>query len=220
MSLDSNAALLPFLAIGGFLAFVGFILWWAVKAAKTTRLRIEQLAMRLGLTIDPARVTLGIFHHAPKASGMRRGKKLEIFTYTTGSGKSQTHWAALSATPRADGGLTFSLTRQGFGSKIAELFGSREIQVGDPAFDNTWFIRTNQPEFFAAALLPELRAKLLDATAKASRGASFKLEHGKVVYAEIGSFYDQTRCTRFESIADVVCDLADVAEVHASNPGR
>lgn len=220
MSSGFNPALIPFLMFGGFFAFIVFAIWLAAKSAQKTRIRIEQLAANLGLTVEPARVTLGIFHHAPKVTGLRRGKKMEIFSYTTGSGKSRTHWAAIAATPRADGGLTFSITRQGFGSKIAELFGSREIQVGNPAFDSAWFIQTNRPDFFSAALLPELQAKITAATQNASRGATFKLEHGRVVYAEIGSFYDQARCARFENAADVVCDLADVAEVNADNSLR
>lgn len=218
MSSASTPALLPFLMVGGFFAFIALVVWIAAKTAEKTRLRLEQLAMKLGLTIEPVRVTMGIFHHTPKITGQRRGKNMEIFTYTTGAGKSRVHWAAIAATPRADGGLTFSLTRQGFGSKIAQLFGTREIQVGDPGFDGTWFIQTNRPDFFGAALLPELRTRITDATRNASRGASFKLEHGRVVYAEVGSFYDEARCLRFEGAADVVCDLADVAEVHADLP--
>ncbi|HEX2854591.1 MAG TPA: hypothetical protein VHO24_15275 [Opitutaceae bacterium] len=219
MSPELSRLLPPLLAIAGMAAFFGLIIWLAVTSAKKTAVRFQQLATNLGLTLEPARVTLGIFHSAPRASGERRGKKMELFTYTTGSGKSRTSWCAISAQPRADGGLTFGLSRQGFGSKIAQLFGSREIQVGDPAFDDTWFIQTNRPDFFGAALLPEMRARLTHATRNASRGGSFKLEHGKVVYAEVGSFHDEMRCARFESVAEVICDLADVAEVHA-NPGR
>ena len=210
---------MPLLMGVGMLVFFGLILWIAVKSAKQASLRMAQLAANLGLTMETSQVTLGIFHSAPKASGLRRGKRMEIFTYTTGSGKSRTSWAAIAAWARSDGGLTFTLSRQGFGTKIAQLFGSREIQVGDPAFDAAWFIQTNRPEFLAAALLPEVRAKL-DAAARGGSRGSLKLEHGRVIYAEVGGFGDNKRCERFEGIADVVCDLADVAEVHASGAGR
>jgi hypothetical protein len=216
---SNPAQFLPLLMGAGMLSFFGLIIWIAVTSAKKARLRFAQLAGELGLMVEPGAVTLGIFSSAPRASGERRGKKLEIYTYSTGSGKSRTSWAAISAQPRGDGGLTFALSRQGFGSKIAQLFGSREIQVGDPAFDAAWFIQTNRGEFFAAALLPEVRAKLDAAAREGSRG-SFKLEHGKVVYAEVGGFGDNKRCLRFQSIADVVCDLADIAEVHGSTAGR
>jgi hypothetical protein len=210
--------LFPLLAGGIGVSFVLLLVGLGAKASKRAFERVSRLADELGLVMEPARITLGLFHSSPRARGERRGKHVEIYNYTTGSGKSRTTWSALSARPRADGGLTFKVTRQGFGSKVASLFGAREIQVGDPEFDAAWFIETNRPEFFAAALLPELRAKLQGA-ARGSRG-SYKLEHGKVVYSEVGGFFDESRCQRFAVIADVVCDLADVAEVHAANPGH
>jgi hypothetical protein len=212
-------ALLPFVFAGAGIIFVVVLLRFAANTAKRTHERVSRLAADLGLAMAPPQVTFGLLHSAPRASGERRGKRLEIYTYTTGSGKSRTTWYALSAQPRADGGLKFKLARQGFGSKVAQLFGTKEIQVGDPEFDRAWFIETNRPEFFAAALLPELRAKLAAATTGGSR-VSLKLEQGKVVYAEVGGFFNDDRCRRFLALADVVCDLADIAEVSATGAGR
>jgi hypothetical protein len=208
-------ALIPF---GLGLIFFVVVVSVGIKAGKRARVRVGRLAEELGLALEPPQITLGIFQGPPRASGVRRGKRIEIYNYSTGSGKSRTTWSAISAQPRADGGLTFKITSQGFGSKIATLFGAREIQVGDAEFDAAWFIETNRPEFLTAALLPEFRAKL-QSTARGRRGV-FKLEHGKVVYAEVGGFFDEARCQRFAAIADIVCDFADMAEVHASSGGR
>ncbi len=64
-------------------------------------------------------------------------------------------------TPPTLGNLTFELQPQGLGTRLAELFGAKEITVGDAAFDAAWFIRTNTPESFGALLLPEIRTRFL-----------------------------------------------------------
>jgi hypothetical protein len=119
--------------------------------------------------------------------------------------------------PQSHGNLVFHITVQGFGSRILELFGSREIVVGDPAFDGKWFIRTNQPEFFQAALIPELRARLSAAMSDISsvRRPSFKLEAGTLVYSEAGNFANDACCTRMLALKDVMSDFTDIAEVFA-----
>ena len=37
----------------------------------------------------------------------------------------------------------------------------QDIRVGDPAFDQAFIVRSNDPAYAAAALLPEIRARLL-----------------------------------------------------------
>lgn len=209
------AALLVFLGGG---AFVAVILSLVSKQNERAHCNIAQLARRLGLELAPARKRFG-FWPEPRATGRCRGKHAELYAYTTGSGKSRVRWVALAVTPSASEGLTFRLTRQGIGSKLSELFGAREIMVGDRTFDQAWFIQTNQPEFLRAALLPELRTRLtaaMDASGRASR-ASIKLENNAVMYAEAGDFSNERLCDRIARIADVLCDFADVAEVFAQS---
>lgn len=152
----------------------------------------------------------------PRITGSLRGKQVELSSYTTGSGKSRKTWAAISVMPTQAVALTFSISRQGFLTKLQTLFGAREITVGDRAFDDRWFIQTNKPDFFQAALLPELRAKI-DAAASGGARGEFKLQDGAVRYAEQGGFTDE-RCARYEALLPLLCDLADVAEVEASLP--
>ncbi|MEI6862180.1 MAG: hypothetical protein WCL04_08005 [Verrucomicrobiota bacterium] len=79
-------------------------------------------------------------------------------------------------------------------------------------------MQSNRPEFFSAALLPELRAKLMATHAAGSKG-SFTLKEDLGKYAEIGSFSDAKRCVRFPALTDIVCDLADIAEVAPDGDG-
>lgn len=210
-----SPALLPLLMIGIFVAIFGLIIWAAARQGKRAEANVRAMAGALGLQFDPQPPTLGIFYSGARAAGQRRGRRVEIFPFATGSGKSRIQWCAVSATV-AGGGLTFHLRRQGFGTKVMELFGAKEIQVGDAEFDQAWFIQTNQPEYFRAALLPELRAKisrLVRELGTSARSLEFKLESGTVRYAEIGAFANGDTCQRCQRAAEIVCDLAEVAEV-------
>lgn len=196
------------------MGFCALMVWLGARASVAARERVGRLATALGLQLEAAQPTLGFFYPEPRVTGRLRGKAVLIHNYSTGSGKSRRTWSALAVTPAQDGGLTLVLTRQGFVSKLQELFGSKEITVGNPEFDAAWFVRTNAPDFLQAALLPELQAKF-----RPFKGA-FKLEKGVVTYVEEGAFNHEERCQRFLLAADVACDLADIAEVYAQQTGR
>jgi hypothetical protein len=185
----------------------------ATKAHKKTVARMAAFAERLGFTVVPG---AGRWD-CPRVAGVVRGKRVEFFNYTTGSGKSRTHWVAVSVEPAVRVALTFRITRQGFVSTLQSLFGAKEITVGDKSFDDRWFIETNKPDFFRAALLPEVRVKIDAAAASARKHVNieFKLEDGRVRYAEVGGFSEET-LARYEAMLPLLCDLADVAEVETS----
>ena len=206
--------LIPVLAAVLGLAIVGLIGWAGASSSRRTREQAQRLADALGLTLNPAQPVLGLFWPNPRGSGTVRDKHVEFFNYTTGSGKSRTTWSAITARPRADGGLTFRLRKQGLGTKVMELFGAKEITVDDAAFDAAWFVQTNQPDYFRAALVGEIRDRLM-AARRAGATGSFQLEFGEVKYAERGTFGNDGRRQRYELIAPLLCDLADVAEVYA-----
>jgi len=203
----------PLVMIAGMFGLFVLVLRFAAKSTERTWHRLKELATSLGLEMSPPAVTLGFFHGELRARGRLRGKQVEIFNYSTGAGKSRTTWSAVSAQPPVRTDLIFGLKKQGFGTKIAELFGAKEITVGEPQFDDAWFVLSNQPDFLRAALVPELQAKLL-AAQKAGANGHFELKDGTVRYAEIGSFSD-ARIARLPALVDLTCDLADVAEVSA-----
>jgi len=206
--------LIPVLAAVMGLAIVGLVGWGAAGYSRRTREQAQRLADALGLTLDAAQPVLGLFWPNPRGTGTMRDKRVEFCNYTTGSGKSRTTWSALTARPRADGGLTFRLRKQGLGTKVMELFGAKEITVDDAAFDAAWFVQTNQPDYFRAALVGEIRDRFM-AARRAGATGSFQLEYGVVKYAEQGTFGNERRRQRYELIAPLLCDLADVAEVFA-----
>jgi hypothetical protein len=200
--------IIPALIIGG-----GFA---AVRAARRALAAMRAFAESRGLRTNE-RSALG-FTWVESLEGVQAGRAVRYWTYTTGSGKSRVTWAAVGVVPRADGGLQFEITLQHFGSKILEFFGQKEIQVGEAEFDATWFVRTNRPEFLAAALVPSIREQMMAAPGKA-RAGRYQLESGQVRYAEKGTLGQTQVLARLEAQLPVLQALADVAEV-AAEAGR
>ena len=201
------------LGIFALLAGVGFIalvVWLARTSAQKTEANLTELAQRLGLTLTATRV-FGLISGA-ELNGVIDGRNVRFWSYSTGSGKSRQTWVAVGVRPRQESALQFSLSRQGFSTGIAQLFGAKEITLGDRVFDDAWFIETNQPESLAAALVPAIREKLM-AVHAGSRTGKVRLEKGEVVFSEPGGFSSRDQLVRLEAAVPVLLDLADVAEV-------
>lgn len=195
--------------------FVGIagMIWLGVLQRRKMRANLAGLAARTGLQLIGGEQLLG---GRMEVTGTRQGKPVRFWMFTTGSQKSRRFWIAVGAQPRQQSGFTFRIEPQGLATRMAEWFGAKEIQVGDRQFDDTWFIRTNAPEVFGAALVPEIRAKLMAAREAGAKG-DFKLENGTVFYAEEGSFASEKSLARLEGLLPVLLDLADVAEVCAAS---
>ena len=214
--------LLPFFPLLVFAVFLPMLILGALAARRRTEENLQKLAAQLGLAFQPE---VG-WSQAPRVAGELRGKPVAVFLYSTGSGRSRVSWAAITVQLTRPSGLSFTLEKQGLGAKLAELFGAREITLGDARFDAAWFVQTNQPEFLSAALIPELREKLMAVQGAGARG-KFELKDGLVKYAEQGSLADAKLAERFVALADLVGDLADLvgdladlAEVAGTSQGQ
>ena len=196
---------------GGVIALMITTMLAQLTALRKARAFQAAMAARLGFEFIPAKG----WTDTPRVTGGMSGKRIEFFNFHTGAGKSRKLWSAVSAAAPAPGAMTFLLCRRNLGTKLRSFFGAKSIQAGDAAFDSRWFIQTNRPDFFRAALIPELRAALDAVSAGGMKGGIFKLEAGVVRYAEQGNFNGE-RCARYETLLPLLCDLAAVAEVEAS----
>jgi hypothetical protein len=193
-----------------FLVFFGLLVVWGKAQQRRIASRVAALALRHGFTVvADERKWLGA---NPRAEGERRGRRLKFWSYTTGAGKSRRQWVATGVAPRTLGNLTFELQPQGLGTRLAELFGAKEITVGDAAFDAAWFIRTNTPDTFGALLLPEIRTRLLALRTAGGKG-NVELADGWIRYTEEGHFGQDKVVARLEQILPALEDLADAVEV-------
>ena len=188
---------------------VGVVVVWAVRREIKAARNLTALASRLGLRFRPAKENEpGVGN---TVEGDFQGRPARFWTYATGSGKSRTEWVAVSVRLAGDSRLTVQLKPQGFGTKLAELFGAKEIEVGETRFDGEWFIRTNASATCRAALLPEIRERLMTARLTGARGM-FTIENGAARYHEAGSYSSERTTARLELILPLLRDLAEAAE--------
>jgi hypothetical protein len=198
--------LIGFLVVAGVVA--GAVVWAVRREIKAAR-NLAALAARTGLGFRQAKENgPGV---GSTVEGDFQGRPARFWTYATGSGKSRTEWVAVSVRLAGESRLTVQLKPQGFGTKLAGLFGAKEIEVGETRFDGEWFIRTNAPATCRAALLPELRERLMTARQTGARGV-FTLEKGVAAYTETGTFARDTTVTRLESLLPLLRDFAEAAE--------
>jgi hypothetical protein len=181
---------------------------------RLTRERLAALATRLGLELRRQPVRFG-FEPIPAVEGRHRDRLVRFFTYTTGSGKSRRTWSAVSAALTAPRTFTLELCPENFLTRfvLVTTLGMQDIQLGDPEFDRAFIVKSNDPSYAAAALMPEIRAQLL---ARDRRAVSWQLtiKGGEVRYAENGSFDSQKQVDRFAEMLEIVGELAEVAEVY------
>lgn len=196
-----------------FLAFVVLAVILGLRQQRQARAQMAALAERFHLELrQPPAAGLGL-RSPPIVEGTHRNRTVRFFTYTTSSGKSQTHWCAVAAAAAGAGSFTLDLFPQNFLTHIGVALGMQDIQVGDPAFDPLFVVKSNDAAYTEAALLPEIRARLVTERGRGALG-HVSVKGGEVRYAEMGSFSRDVQVARLADMLEVVCDLAEVAEVY------
>ena len=208
---DTAFAVVPS-TLGAVTFFVGLVSWPMAVHKRKVMPCLQALAGQLGLSVIPAG-----WSELSWLKGTRRGKAVEVRYHKGGRGGGAT--VLVSARLARDGGLTFSIEPMNWLEKVDEWVGRRRRTTGDATFDEAWVVRSNRPELFAASLLPELRARLTAASAGAV-GGNYELKAGVVTYREAGWIGDAKYGARLPALADLVCDLADIAEVAGGSPPR
>ncbi|GAB5560193.1 MAG: hypothetical protein SynsKO_18400 [Synoicihabitans sp.] len=196
---------------------MGLVIWFAWKEGKKTRTKLRALADEMGLGFIAPPPLFGIFHSSPRLFGQVQGREVEIYQYTTGSGKNSRTWSALKLGHVGTSRLAITLSGQGLGSKIRSVFGAEEIQVEDRHFNNRWFIETNDPDFLTVALFGKACAAI-DASQSAvgKPKGTFELKDGDVFYREQGALSSDARIARIRQALPAAQALLDIADVHAS----
>jgi len=206
----NSASYVPFAFVAFILVFFGLMIVLVRRQQRKTLENLTKLAGRLGLELKRQPAKLG-FEPLPTVKGRHRGHPVRFFNYSTGSGKSRRTWGAVSAAVPGAGAFTLELAPENFLTRIVTALGMQDIQVGDPAFDRAFIVRSNDVASAVAALLPEIRTRLLAAFPR-NVGGELAVKGGEVRYAEVGGLQDAALVTRLADMLEVVCDLAEVAE--------
>ena len=185
------------------------------RQAKRARENLAALARDLGLRLEEKPPVLGLLQAAPTLRGEAGGRALRVFSFTTGSGKHRQVWQAMALSCANPQALTFQLGAQNFLTSIGAMLGMQDVEVGDPAFDQSFVVKTNAPDYLRAALLPEIRVALVNSWSKRAPSANVKLAGGEIVYSELGSFADPAVVGRMKAVLEPLAALAALPEVYS-----
>lgn len=200
--------LVPVVMIGMF----ALIIRAAVMQTRKAQANLKALADRLGLTVQEP-VKKGIFASSQsRVVGTFRNRPVQIYTYSTGSGKNRTTWCALSLQASVPAEFSLKVSGENLFTKAGRMLGIDDVATGDPAFDEKLYVKSKQPDFVRAALIPEIRMRMVDAWQKHRALGAFTVERGEVKYAEMGNFANAKICDRFPDMLEIAGDLAEIAE--------
>ena len=212
----NGAVVFVLLGGAGLIGLIVFIIRAVKKAALERNAALREMAGRLGLDYheDPAP---GMFAPTPVVAGMINGRRARVHEFTRGSGKNRTRWVAASVQILGTSGLKFTMRSQGpaIFERIAGAFGYKDIVVGDPQFDAMFAINGSDETYLQAALIPEVRARLVAFWPKAS-GGRITVGDGEAVYEQQGSLTSARCRENIEKAFPVLGDMVALAEVHAT----
>lgn len=107
-----------------------------------------------------------VFGGARLMSGTFQGRKVAMWTFTRGTGKSKTTYTAARAeAPRSNPYVEVHGDPEGLFDKIAKAFGGQDVTTDDPPFDKAFRVRSTD-EVAARQLLDPLTREALLASAR------------------------------------------------------
>ena len=213
------ADLVPFLFVLGVLGVMAVAVL-VTKAAKSQGDAMTALAADLGVPVlggDPyTRIRCLSWIRRPTRIDAAYGlRQLKVFHFSRGHGRNRTQYAAIHVPVANPHGLTLHITAEGYLSKIGRALGMQDIHVGDPAFDKGFIIKSKQPDFARAILLPEVRTQLLKAWDEHAAKGWIKLDGGTLLYEEIGTLRNAVGRRRFAVLAPLCCQMAEIIEIYS-----
>lgn len=123
------------------MALLGGLIAWGVHSSKKRREAWAGIAQRLGLHFVNGQIY-----------GQLDGSAVRVFSEVRGSGKNKQTYtvAAGMIVPGFDLGL--AIYKHGFFSSVGEWMGMKDIDIGDPGFDQAFVIKGDEPHRVQALL--------------------------------------------------------------------
>lgn len=132
---------------------VALVLRMGIQTARRWKEALATVADELGLTY----VEGGAFAGRPSLTGVIDGVSVVLDAYTVSTGKSSTTYTRLRVTPAIDPGL--ELNQEGLLAAVGKALGARDLEIGDPHFDQEVRVRTRTPNRAVASLHARARAR-------------------------------------------------------------
>jgi hypothetical protein len=124
-------------------------------------------------------------------------------------------WCAISVSAPNPKRLTLRIAAENILTRAGHALGIDDVSIGDDIFDRQFYVKSNDPAYVRVGLLPEWRARMTALWEKGARG-TISVEGDEVKYAEVGSFAKNAICERVPAAAELLCDLGEIVEAHAT----
>ena len=167
-----------------------------------------ELGLTTGLTLKPAAA-----FSQPELTGTYRQRPLHLYTYSVGTHDNRTVYTAITLAIAGPSGASLEITpASSIGNVLGRMIKAQDVQIGDPAFDGRFVIKSDPPEFAARVLGDDrLRARVGEIPA----AFRIAIEPGNVEYSRRGLEEDAQLLVR---LFNVLSDLADQIEQTSPQP--
>lgn len=198
--------------VGGFISLI-----FARSEREKTRKNFAALADALGFSIVQPR-TRAISSESRRIVGKRGGRTVDVYATIRDQGRHIEKQSVVAMTVRNPRQLTLSIGRGRLSGLGAVFAGDRAVVSGDAEFDRSVQLRSNDPGYIAAALLPEVRQRIVLAWQQGTHG-ELAVRIGEIRYEEIGALEDARALPRVRALVDLMCDLAEIVEAYSEQRG-
>jgi hypothetical protein len=144
------------LCFGGFLAaVVGGIYFFLNRSVQEVNRTWGGLGLATGLTLKPAAM-----FSQPELKGNYRQRPIRLYTYNAGTQGHRTTYTAVALTVNNPTNSSLEITPVGtVGNFFGKMLSAQDTQIGNPAFDARFVIKSNPPDF-AQKILGEARVQM------------------------------------------------------------
>lgn len=148
--------LLLCLCFGGFLvAVVGAIFFFINRSVQEVNRTWGDLGLATGLRLKP-----GAMFSQPELNGNFRQRPIRLYTYNAGSQGHRSTYTAVALAVNNPTNSRLEITPAGtVGNFFGKMLSAQDVQIGNPAFDARFVIKSNPPES-AAKILGEARLQM------------------------------------------------------------
>ncbi len=146
--------LVPLLCFGGTITLtLGFL----SISNRRRKVAWTEFAINTGLTYQPGRY----FFLSGRVEGDYRGYPTRLFTYSSGSGNNRSTYTRLELDVTHPEGALFTLSRESWMNNVFRKIGVDDMEIGDPQFDEHFYLKSKPEEYAAHILNHDLRARLV-----------------------------------------------------------
>ena len=138
-----------------FAGVIGWVIFYAYRSVKDVNRTWDDLGMRSGLTLKPAAM-----FSQPELNGEFRQRPIRLYTYNAGSQGNRITYTAVALTVNNPANSRLEITPSGSaGNFFGKMLNAQDVQIGNPAFDARFVIKSNPPDF-APRVLGEARLQM------------------------------------------------------------